>query len=157
MKNIMKYKKSPALSMNYTLSNVTYLSSMVLIINLVSKSSCSQLFFARPPHGKKHISRPPLTINKTVIYKNCICMPVPWGHACPSSMVSYSLDGHAPLFEERCLKDTKKGTLLQMDDVVRGGSDTSLRSTLSAWSLRYTLSAWSLRYTLLNPAPLRVN
>ena len=32
---------------------------------------------------RKSILHPPLAINKTILYKNCICIPVPPGHTCP--------------------------------------------------------------------------
>ena len=36
-------------------------------------------YFLQGPSWKGNISRPPLAVNNVIIYKNCTCMPVPWG------------------------------------------------------------------------------
>ena len=47
-------------------------------LTFINYESASQFSFAKPPHGTRQHFKPPITINKINIYKNCIsitCSP----------------------------------------------------------------------------------
>ena len=50
-------------------------------------------------------SCPSIAVNRTIIYKSSICIPVPQDHACP---FWHCIEGHTPLFDKLCSIGTHK-------------------------------------------------
>ena len=93
-KKFLRSVSFPVMALQY-LSLLAFVFMCKCVTCASSKGNASQLLFARPPMERENISRLPFTINKTIVYKNCICIRA------LSSIALLPLEGRVPLFENR--------------------------------------------------------
>ena len=78
-------------------------------------------FLQGPPGKRKYFtSPPPLTSDKIINCKNCICIPVALVHTCPLyHCIVFPPEGCVPLLEKCCYSLLKILTLLKTSGVLR--------------------------------------